>query len=388
MSTEVPLRRSRGPKDQRLRVCMLVPSLGSREGQGSVDRALLEVLVKRGVAVTSFAGNGLEGLENIDADIRKIPRLPAWQFGNLLVSLLTTTPRVRRRRYSVIHADPGVALRRADVMICHTVSGVWRELPDEIWREMGLRGRHNDAATRFKAWLEIRQLRKAKRVMVASRRTEADLIARGVRPDRISLLPFAVDTERFRPPTRKEREATREVLGINPKAFVVLVVGPHGPRKGLPLVLDAMTDGNLDEVLLAPGDLRGGTWVDEAEARGVRMVAPGKLDEVKHAYWAADVLLHPSRYDAFGLTVLEAMSCGLPVIVSRDAGVHEIVRDAGFILTEHSPDAIRSAIDAIRADGERKSRMSVRGREIALCRTWDEAGDILLQAYQEAAENR
>lgn len=374
--------------DRDLRVCMLVPSLGSREGQGAVNRALLESLVARGVGVTVFAGHGRDDLDHLDADIRGIPRLPAWQLGNQLLSLLTTTLRVRRRRYDVIHADPGVALRRADVMLCHTVSGVWRQLPDEIWREPGLRGRHNDAATRFKAWLEIRQLRKARKVLVASGRTAEDLIERGVRPERIDILPFAVDNERFRPPSRQEREAAREVLGIGKGAFVVLIVGPHGPRKGLPSALDALAGGDHTEVLLAPGDLRGGAWVDEAEARGVRLIAPGKLDEIKHAYWAADVLIHPSRYDAFGLTVLEAMATGLPVIVSREAGVHEIVRDAGFVLTEPGSRALRLALDVLKTDPERRERMGRRGREISLARNWDISGEILLQAYRAAAEKR
>jgi glycosyltransferase involved in cell wall biosynthesis len=370
------------------RVCMLVPSLGQLEGQGGVDRALLEQLLKNKQSVTVFSGGGVEGIEKLDVDLRRIPRLPAWQLGNLLVSLLTTTPRVRKRRYRIIHADPGVALRRAHVMVCHTVSAVWRELPDEVWREPGLRGRHNDAATRFKAWLEIRQLRKAKVVLVASRRTQLDLEARGVVSDRISLIPFAVDSEHFRPPTRAEKEAAREVLGINAKAFVVAIIGPHGPRKGLPVAISAVAQGPGDETLLAPGDRRGDSWVAEAEAQGVRFVAPGKMSEVRHAYWAADVLVHPSRYDAFGMSVLEAMSCGLPVIVSREAGVHEIVRDAGFVLTEHSAEALRAAIDALRRSPERRAAMGRRGREIALVRTWDEAGEILLQAYATAAENR
>lgn len=367
---------------------MLVPSIGEQEGQGGVDRALLEQLIARGAEVTVFAGGGLDDVGGLDAEVRRIPRLPVWQFGNLLLSLLTTTPRVRRRRYTIVHADPGVAFRHADVMVCHTVSDVWRNLPDEIWREPGLRGRHHDAATRFKAWLEIRQLRRASIVLVASRRTQLDLEERGVRPERIRYLPFAVDTEMFRPPMRVEREAAREVLGINPKAFVVVLVGPHGPRKGLPVALDAIASGPGDETLLAPGDHRGGAWVDQAAAREIRMVAPGKLNEVRHAYWAADLLVHPSHYDAFGLSVLEAMACGLPVIVSREAGVHEIVRDAGFVLSSSSAEALRAAIDAMRRDPERREAMGRRGREIALGRTWDEAGEVLLKAYEEAAENR
>ncbi|MFP5225617.1 MAG: glycosyltransferase family 4 protein [Actinomycetota bacterium] len=370
------------------RIAFLVPSLGEREGQGSVDLALLRQVADAGYEVTVYAGNAAEVAEELEGvRVKRIPRLPAWQFGNLMLSLLTTTPRLRRWRYRLVHADPAVAFRRADVMVCHTVSGVWRTLPEEVWREPGVRGRHADAATRFKAWLERRQLRKARLVLVASRRTQLDLIERGVRPERIRYLPFGVDPERFRPPTKAEREAARAVLGISEAAFTILTVGPHGPRKGLPLVLDAMGMSQTHEVLLAPGDRRGDAWVEEAEERGLPMIAPGKLDDVRIAYWASDLLVHPSRYDAFGMAVLEAMACGLPVVVSRDAGAHEIVRDAGIVLTEHSSEALRGAIDVLRRDPSRRARMGRRGREIALHRTWDEAGQVLLQSYEEVAEN-
>lgn len=383
-----PVRRRRVPGEP-LRIAMLVPSLGTREGQGSVNLALLEQVARSGLEVNVFAGNAASTATSLPGvSVRKIPRLPVWQFGNLLLSLLTTTPRrLRGWKRRIIHADPAVALRRADVMVCHTVSGVWRTLPEEVWREPGLRGRHADAATRFKAWLERRQLRRASIVLVASHRTERDLVERGVRPERIRQLPFGIDSEWFRPPTKAERAAAREVLGISPAAFVLLTVGPHGPRKGLPLLLDAMGQAESHEILLAPGDRRGDAWVAEAAARQITMIAPGKLEDIRVAYWAADLLVHPSRYDAFGMAVLEGMACGLPVIVSIEAGAHEIVREAGFILVERSAEALRAAIDSLRQDPGRRARMGSRGRAIALTRTWDKAGHILLQSYEEAAEN-
>ncbi|MFN2613913.1 MAG: glycosyltransferase family 4 protein, partial [Actinomycetota bacterium] len=163
--------------------------------------------------------------------------------------------------------------------------------------------------------------------------------------------------------------------------FVICLVGAHGPRKGLPLALDVAE--RTHSHLLVAGEHRGGRYADEARARGIKATMPGKLADVRRAYWAADVLVYPSRYDAFGMAVLEAMACGLPVLVSEDAGSAEIVADAGRVLGATDTGGWVKALERFRDDPLGRAVIGSRAREIARTRDWDEAGHIVLAAYRE-----
>ena len=217
---------------------------------------------------------------------------------------------------------------------------------------------------------------------VNSAMTRDDLAARGVEPGKIHVLPFGVDAERFRPPSGEERARARQTFDLSQDDFVALFVGAHGPRKGLPEALGAYEGIRGGERLLVAGEHRSGRWAALARERKLPVVMPGKVPDILPAYWAADVLLYPSRYDAFGMAVLEAMACGLPVIVSVTAGSHEIVGDAGIVLNERNPRHVRAALDRIRDDPWR-AEMGARGRAIALTRTWDETGAMLLNLYPD-----
>lgn len=367
-----------------MRVAFLVPSLGRTEGQGAANLALLERVVAAGHQVDVWAGNTPASVAALPGvKLRALPRLPAWQLGNQLLGLSASSLQLRPSRYDLIHADAGVTFRHADVVACHTLNDAWLRLPQEIWREPGLRGANAAAATRLKAALEIRQYRAARAVLANSRRTADDLAARGVDPATITVVPFGVDAERFRPPTDAERAEARARFGIDAAEFVVAFVGAHGPRKGLPETLDALERAAPGERLLVAGEHRGGRWAARAEHLPASM--PGKLADVRPVYWASDALVFPSRYDAFGMAVLEAMACGLPVVVSADAGACEIVTDAGYVLGEVAAETIRDALDRLRADDGARARMGARAREIAAARSWDEAGRILLNLYERLA---
>lgn len=366
-----------------MRIAYLVPSLGLQEGQGTADLELLRRIARAGHRVDVFTSSAPDVVRTLAGiTVRPVPRLPAWQLGNQLLSLATTSATLRAARYDLVHADAGVTLRRSDVIAVHTVSARWLELPHAIWRESGLRGRHADAATRFKARLEVAQARAARAVVANSPMTADDLVARGVDRDRITVLPFGVDAERFRPPDDAERAQARASFGIDDDRFVWCFVGAHGPRKGLPLALDVLEEHRDGTHMIVAGEHRGGAWARDAQRRDLPVSMPGKLPDVRRAYWAADAFVFPSRYDAFGMAVLEAMACALPVVVSDAAGARDIARDAGFVLDPTDREAWAEALAALRTDPGRRAALGRRAREIALARDWDEAGRILLDLYE------
>lgn len=160
----------------------------------------------------------------------------------------------------------------------------------------------------------------------------------------VAIIPNGVDTTRFSPGGRLDRRAeARKSLQFDEADFVLLLIGNDWKNKGLDLLLRAMMF--LKELpfrLLVVGSdnpqLYGSVLSKNCLQDRVRFEAPRR--DVLHFYAAADAYVGPSREDAFGLPVLEAMACGLPVIASARAGVSQGIEDGktGLIL-QHPEDS-------------------------------------------------
>jgi glycosyltransferase involved in cell wall biosynthesis len=161
-----------------------------------------------------------------------------------------------------------------------------------------------------------------------TRRELVDLL--GLPADRVRVVYLACDTERFQPFTAHERESTRASLGISSDGPVALFVGAlsHDRNKGFDTLLRAwrlLSNGRAFGQLLAAGAGALAYWKRQVDTLGlsgqVRLL--GHTAEIHTLFAAADLLVSPTRYDAYGLAVHEALCCGLPAIVSRAAGVAE-----------------------------------------------------------------
>src|SRR5690606_37606075 len=171
------------------------------------------------------------------------------------------------------------------------------------------------------------------RVIIAvSEQVKRDIMDNyAVRPDKIVVLYNGVDTERFDPARRAEsRAAVRNRWKIPLDAPLVVFVGSGLRRKGLDRLLSVWKSPELDQVflLVLGSDARLGRYRARADAVAPgRIVFAGRQDDIEKYYAAADVLALPSLQEAFGNVVLEALASGLPVVVSREAGAAEILRD-------------------------------------------------------------
>jgi glycosyltransferase involved in cell wall biosynthesis len=155
-----------------------------------------------------------------------------------------------------------------------------------------------------------------------------------------SVIYHGIDAKKFSPARRLElRSVARAALGIAEGDFAVLLIGNDWKKKGLPCLLEAV--GRLNnprmQVLVVGKDI---SSAYDATIKRLNLVdrvrfLPSRLD-VEFYYAAADVCAMPSLGEAFSLPPAEAMSCGLPVIVSRAAGVSEIMHhgEDGLILED------------------------------------------------------
>jgi glycosyltransferase involved in cell wall biosynthesis len=168
-----------------------------------------------------------------------------------------------------------------------------RRLKEKVSHRLYLRG-------------ERRALRLARVIIANSERTKEDLVAAtGAPPERVHVIYYGVDPEKFRPRKPEERRAARVGLGWPEGRKVALFVGALGDRRK-----------GFDTVW---------AWEREAHRRGwgERIQFLGFREDVPELMAAADLLISPTRYEAYGLGVHEALCTGVPALVSRTAGVAE-----------------------------------------------------------------
>jgi UDP-glucose:(heptosyl)LPS alpha-1,3-glucosyltransferase len=176
------------------------------------------------------------------------------------------------------------------------------------------------------------------RLAAVSRLVSAQLEKYFGRTDSV-VIPNAVDTEVFNSEAAlARRSVSRQGLKLDNSDFVVLLIGNDWKKKGLDQLLRALAIIKFPVQLLVvgkddPGLYRPALMQLRLEDR-VRFLAPSA--DVLSFYAAADAYIAPSLEDAFGLPILEAMACGLPVIASVQAGASENIIDGatGYLLRD------------------------------------------------------
>jgi glycosyltransferase involved in cell wall biosynthesis len=195
---------------------------------------------------------------------------------------------------------------------------------------------------------------------------------------------------RFRP---QERAAVDAVLARHGLARpYVLSVGVLEPRKNLAGLLAGFARLPAEPaVTLAVAGPAG--WlvadprqlaVESGAGERVRLLGEVPDEDLPALYAGAELLVYPSLHEGFGLPVLEAMSCGTPVVVSRVPALAELVGEAG-ILVEPEPQAIADGIAALLGDPTRRAELSAAGLERAAAFSWHRAAAATLELYRGLA---
>jgi glycosyltransferase involved in cell wall biosynthesis len=239
-----------------------------------------------------------------------------------------------------------------------------------------------------------RALRGADLVLTGSEFSRQRIAAAvGMGPERIAVTPLGVD-RRFSP--GKPQEAALERLGATPP--YVLCVATLQPRKNLESALagfERLGESGATDLSLVIAGARG--WSDKAllsrlQASTVsgRVVATGGVEagDLVELYRGAACFLYPSRYEGFGLPVLEAMACGTPVVCSNASSLPEVAGGAALLVQADDVDAIAAALRRALQPGAERDRMVDEGLARARMATWERCAEQTVAAYRLAVESR
>jgi glycosyltransferase involved in cell wall biosynthesis len=261
--------------------------------------------------------------------------------------------------------------RAADVLHCPTYRGPVRtSTPLVVTVHDVAVFRHPEAFPRwtraYSRFAVPRVLRAARRVLAVSEFTASELGAvLGVPREKIAVTPNAVD-DVFTP------------HGPASDGDYVLAVGTLEPRKNLARTIEATARLGLElRVVGARG------WGD-VDVSGSRVTLLGEVsdEELARQYRGALCVAYPSLYEGFGIPVLEAMACGVPVATSAGGATEEIAGGAAVLVDPIDVAAIAGGIEeAIR----RRDELRVLGLERAGAFSWDETARLTVAAYREAA---
>ena len=203
-----------------------------------------------------------------------------------------------------------------------------------------------------------RSVRRARHVFAISERTKRDLVELYRTPAaKITVTPLAPDPA-FRP--AQEHDS------------FLLFVSAIEPRKQPLAAIDAANA--VGRKLVVVGPSKDADLVAELTRRGADVRGYVPKDELVRLYQSAACLVFPSRYEGFGLPVVEAMACGTPVVAAPEPALEEVAGDAA-IFTDNLAEGVRRAL----ADRE---RLSAAGLERAKAFSWRETARLTADVYR------
>lgn len=353
-------------KNSALHIAVLIKRFVST---GGAERYAVEVtrrLLDRGHRIDLYAREVEDGLTQglqvitVPDRLRFSSVLNSWDFARQTARLLSA------RKYDVVFSHERG--NGHDLATIHTFS-----------YRLGLEGysflkKLNSIYLSPRSWLHLkleRQQMKSRWLAPVSAVIQGGVKRYYGRCDQIDVITPGVDIEWFNPAWIKANRATvRRAEKIEPDELVVVFVGSEFRRKGLDGLIRAIHPG-MRLLVVGKGE-RYGHYRRLVDKCGIadQVSFKGLTDDVRRYYAAADVVALPSLKEAFGMSILEGMACGLPVISSAAAGVASLVDHGGNGFIFNKSEEIGDLLERLRAPDVRQ-RMGAKARLTAEGHTWE-----------------
>jgi D-inositol-3-phosphate glycosyltransferase len=224
-------------------------------------------------------------------------------------------------------------------------------------------------------------------------------------PEKISVLTPGVDLNLFKPTDKIE---AKKAIGAEIDEKLILFVGRVEPLKGVDVLFYA-----LKILLTANPKLKMCVWVvggdisqDESQwpvelkklseireelgiETSIKFVGRKKQDELPVYYNASDIMVMPSHYESFGITAVEAMACGVPVITTDVTGVSRLIdkKHSNLITSANNPIGLAKRMKLLLCDEEEYAKTSSYVSESVRDLTWDNAADQFIKLCKSCCED-
>lgn len=245
-------------------------------------------------------------------------------------------------------------------------------------------------------WLHaVKGMKYADRIVAVSSMTAKDTTQiLDIEPARISVIPNAVEAA-FQPLPKEQAESFRQKYGISSETICLLNVGSNHPRKNLSTILkvvETLQQRGLSIHLLKVG----ADFTDEQKAfiktqgleNYVSYLGKPEKSTLVQIYNAADILIAPSLHEGFGITLIEAMSCGIPVITSKVSAMPEVVGDAGVLVDPTDYQAIADAVCHLQNNPVYYQELVKKGLVRAKSFTWEKTAEQIAEIYEKLLDKK
>jgi D-inositol-3-phosphate glycosyltransferase len=407
----------------RLRIALISEHASPLAAAGGVDAGGQNIYVDRVARTLAAAGHEVDVLTR--RDDRHVPTAVDLCPGARVLhidagppepvvkeDLLPCMPAFAAAAGTLIKRDAGYDVLHANFFMSGWVALALRRrfgIPMVVtFHALGLvRQRHQGGADRFPAArIDIeRQLARDSDALIATcPQDRLDLtMLYDADPARVHVVPCGVDTRTFR---HGDKAAARQRLRLDANEFIVLQLGRMVPRKGIDNVVraTALLDGSPRARLFVIG---GATRTPDEQAtpeigalrqlaaelgvhERVHFVGRRDQDELRDWYVAADAFVTTPWYEPFGITPLEAMACGTPVIGADVGGIRTTVVDevTGYLVPPRDPAALAARLQRLRdnpALGQAMGRAGV--HRVRSHFTWQTVADRLAGVYALVADH-
>lgn len=199
-----------------------------------------------------------------------------------------------------------------------------------------------------------------------SREIDRELVKLNVPPERRPFIPNGVDTARFAPVLNKQKQTIRTALKMPVNASVAIFAGRLSSEKRVNLLVDIWPEVRRvcgEAYLLIVGEGEERLTLERAAGEGVHFA--GAIDDIAPWFKAADVFVLPSATEGLSNALLEAMSSGLPAIVTSVGGAPDLInhRENGWLIVPDNSSALLDGIVTLMANAKEREVMGLKARE-------------------------